>query len=339
MASAVGSILRQATRQPGEPLNILTCCTHESYESALAKTNARFYAFRTPQVKDWDQTYRPLPNNYSLLNPERGMRQIPPDIEFDLVLSQNKFGQYQLLSGLARQLHLPLVTVEHTEAYPTWMPQMREQLRRMRGDIDVFISDYSRKVWGWGEDAVVIEHGIDAQLFSPNEKLVKKKNHALSVVNDWVNRDYPCGFTFWREATQGLPVFVVGKTPELSNPARSVAELVMRYREARLFVNTSAFSPIPTSLLEAMSCGLPCVSRPTGMIGEIIVHGENGLLAENPTDMRKLVEEVLHNDDLARRLGQNARRTIAERFSMGRFVSQWEEVFRRASQLVFGRSP
>ena len=335
MATAVGSILRQATRKPGEVLNVLTCCTHESYESALAKTNAHFYAVRTPQVKDWDQAYRPLPSNYTLLNPQRGMGQIPPDVEFDLVLSQNKFGQYQLLSGLARQLHLPLVTVEHTEAYPTWPEQMREQLRQMRGDIDVFISDYSRKVWGWDDEAVVIEHGIDASLFSPNEKLVKKKGHALSVVNDWINRDYPCGFRFWQEATQGLPVFVVGKTPGFSEPAKSVAELVLRYREAGLFVNTSAFSPIPTSLLEAMSCGLPCVSRPTGMIADIIRHGENGLLAENPQDMRKLIQEVLQNQELAHKLGQNARKTISMRFSMDRFVREWNEVFERAAKLVY----
>ena len=55
-----------------------------------------------------------------------------------------------------------------------------------------------------------------------------------------------------------------------STPAESVADLVNEYCSSKVFLNTSTVSPIPTTLLEAMSCGSAVVSTATCMIPEII---------------------------------------------------------------------
>src|SRR4051794_11638866 len=96
----IRSITRKITREPNEPLNIVTACTHEAFESGLALTQENFYAFRTldGSVKNWETKYRKVPSNYTLLNPHEGWNQIPLWLDVDLVLSQNKFGQYQILS-------------------------------------------------------------------------------------------------------------------------------------------------------------------------------------------------------------------------------------------------
>ncbi len=151
----VRSILRAATRSPEEPLNILCAPTHERFETGLAKTGHRFWAIRCPQVKGWNQVYAPVPSNYVLLNPERGENQIPPEVSFDLVLSQNKFGQYNILSEFAKQLHVPLISLEHTLPVPTWPGRALEQLKAMKGHVNVFISEFSRKAWGWAMSARV----------------------------------------------------------------------------------------------------------------------------------------------------------------------------------------
>ncbi len=337
MPTAVSSIIRAATRQPDEPLNILDFCTHERYQTGLALTGHNFYAWRVldGSIKDWDTTYAPLPSNYSLLNPHEGIRQIPAWLDIDLILSQNKFGQFNIAKQLADQLQVPLISLEHTLPVPIWDASQLANFKKMKGNINIFISEFSRKAWGWSEDeANVIHHGIDTDIFRPLEQINKKK-HVLSVVNDWVNRDWCCGFELWRNVTQSLPVFPVGKTPGLSQPARNITELVQFYNEAQIFINTSIISPVPTSLLEAMSCGSAVVSTATCMIPEIIKNGHNGYITNDPRELRRYLEMLLDNPDECVRLGTNARQTITENFNMKNFVESWNDVFNIASQLYF----
>lgn len=339
MATAIGSILRAATRQPNEPLNILCMPCHERYETGLCKTGHTFYSFRVPNVvKDWNTTYAPVPPNYILLNPDMGENQIPLGVDFDLVLSQNKFGQFQIAVQLARQLHLPLVSLEHTLNPDSWSEKQLADLKMMRGHINVFISEYSRERWGWKEDeAEVVHHGVDTETFSPAPSDVTelKQKQILSVVNDWINRDYFCGFKLWQQVTKGLPVKPVGDTPGLSKPAGSVEELVGHYRCAEVFLNTSLVSPVPTALLEAMACGCAVVSTATCMIPEIINNGVNGFLSNDPQELRGYCQKLLADPTLARNLGDAARRTIVERFSMGTFVDNWNNIFERAAALFY----
>lgn len=334
MATPVGSLLRVGARKVGEPLNVLTFPTHERTQSNVAKCGHNFYLAQAPGIKTWNSTYAPLPSNHFLLDPSKGDRQIPDDVNFDLVLSQNKFGQWQLASQLARHYHLPLVSLEHTLPVPSWPREQLQACYQMRGHINVFISEYSRREWGWGEgEAEVIHHGVDTSVFKPFP--LEKKRHCLSVVNDFVNRDIFCGFRLWQQTTQGLPVHVLGDTPGLSRPAGSVQELVQHYNEAQVFLNTSLVSPIPTVVLEAMACGCAVASTSNCMLPEIIEHGVNGLLSNDPAELAGFCRMLLDDAGLCRRLGEAARRTVLERFSMGAFLKKWNDVFERASKMVY----
>jgi glycosyltransferase involved in cell wall biosynthesis len=337
MPSTVGSITRSAIRTPDEPLNILCMPTHERYESGLCQTGHNFFAYRAEGIKDWNANYAPLPVNYRLLDPAAGDGQLPAEVDFDLILSQNKFGQFQHAWRLSRMLHLPLVSLEHTLPVKDWPAGRVAALKKMKGDLNVFISEYSRGVWGWQEnEAEVVHHGVDTDLFHPGDKNHSvREAHALSVVNDWVNRNWCCGFQFWQEATKGLPVRVVGDTPGLSKPAASMAELVGAYQQARVFVNTSLISPVPTALLEAMACGCCVISTKNCMIPEIVTHGVNGFLADDPKQMRALVQECLAEPATSQRVGKAARQTIRDRFAQDDFVRHWQRLFQKAAATPF----
>jgi glycosyltransferase involved in cell wall biosynthesis len=328
--------MRSAWRGDG-PLNILTCPTHERTETNLAKTGHRFWAVRSSEVKDWNTTYAPLPDNYILLDPGKGTKQLPPHVDFDLVLSQNKFGQYQILSKLAHALHLPLLSLEHTLPHPSWPARQLEALRAMRGDVNVFISAFSRGAWGWDEqEALVVHHGVDTKAFSPNDKLVERRRRVLSVVNQFRQRDWCCGYRFWEEATSGLPRYHIGESPDgWSQPARSVAELVMRYRECTVFVDTASASPIPTVVLEAMASGCVVVSRGNAMVPEVIEDGVNGFIRRDASSMRSLLERILHRPEDYEPVRQRARQTIIDRFSLSRFVTEWDHVLRYAASIPY----
>lgn len=335
MASLTQSIMRRAKRRPGDRLNILTAPTHESFESNLCRTNHNFYALRVEgPIKNWETKYRPLPPNYTLLNKDLGDYQLLQDLDFDLVLSQHKFGQFQILGNVARQIHAPLISLEHTEPMPQWQPAYLHQFRQMNGYVNVFITEYNRERWGYTpENAVVIHHAIDTELFKP-QPTVEKKLHALSVCNDWKNRDWCCGFTLWQQLTQGIPVKVLGDNPGLSKPAESPESLAQAYGEAAIFLNTSLASPIPMSVLEGMAAGCCVISTATSQIPKFITHGYDGLISNNPHELRAFLEQALQDESLRRRLGENARRKICEKYSLDQFVRRWNDVFEKAAAMV-----
>lgn len=313
-------ILNLATKTG--PFNCLTSPTHERYQSNMDEIDCNFYMFRDEGIKGWTDSYAQLPENHIIL-PER---YIPRGIDFDFVLSQNRFGQYQKLSAIAQQLQIPLITIEHTLPAPFWTPQFTKAAGQMRGMVDCYISDFSAKKWG-AERYLVIPHCIDTKVFNSGDN-PDRRNHVLSVANDFVNRDYCLNFTQYAKVTQGLPVMPVGDTPGFSKPASSVEELVNFYRTSRIFINTAHWSPIPMSLLEAMACGCACVSVDACAISEYIVHGENGFLANNDEEMRHYLELLLNDEATAMMLGVNAAETIKQKCSKDRFTTNWNNLFR-----------
>lgn len=331
----INTILRQATRLDDEPLNILTCPTHEAYETGLSLTGHNFYAFWQEGIKRWNHNYRRPPDNYVLL-PDKSL---PNHVDFDLVLSQNKFGQYQVLSQIARSLHLPLVSLEHTLPDPLWTPNIIDACRKMRGDLNVFISTYSLGQWRWEDtrDTLVVHHMIDTDVFSPSEYIpfVARQPYALSVVNDFRNRDRFCGFSVWTKLAQKVKTKLRGDTPGLSTATQSIGELVSEYQNARVYLNTSLVSPIPTALLEAMACGCCPISTATCMVPEIIENGVNGFCSNNLEELIEKCQLVLNDVELAEYLGNNAKQTIEDMFSKDRFIKNWNHVFHTVKNKVF----
>ena len=114
MISPMTSILEKSLGAGVRRLNILTSPTHERYETGLCLTGHNFYALRAEGIKDWNCKHGTIPKNYHLLDRRKEIRQAILHKPIDIVLSQNKFGQYQVLSDIARQLHVPLICLEHT---------------------------------------------------------------------------------------------------------------------------------------------------------------------------------------------------------------------------------
>jgi glycosyltransferase involved in cell wall biosynthesis len=171
----------------------------------------------------------------------------------------------------------------------------------------------------------VIHHGIDSNTFKPTD--IAKNDTILTVANDFVNRDYCLNYNGWKRITSGLNTKLVGDTEGLSKAAESVDELVKEYNSCGVYLNTSTLSPIPTSLLEAMSCGCAVVSTATCMIPEIIQNGYNGYISNNESELRHYTKLILEDESLRKELGNNARKTIIEKFSEQNFVNQWNTLF------------
>ena len=328
MSNQTLSIINKATKVK-EKYDILTFDTHERYQTQLCKTGHNFYSFRYEDCKEWDDTYAPKPDNYYVLPPNTIMN----GLDFDFILSQSKFGQFQTAHRINEVLRLPTISLEHTLPIPSWPESQTQMFRQMVGDINVFISEYSIREWNMQGKHEVIHHSVDSEVFCPKE--VQFTNDILSVVNDFSNRDYCCNYNGWIRITADFNVKLVGTSEEgLSKPAESVEDLVNEYNTSKVFLNTSTVSPIPTTLLEAMSCGSAVVSTATCMIPEIIENGVNGFISNDEEELKSYITQLLQDEELRTTIGKKARETILTKFSEEKFINNWNNIFKKAYEVV-----
>jgi len=87
---------------------------------------------------------------------------------------------------------------------------------------------------------------------------------------------------------------------------------------ADLFVLPSSGEGHPKALLEAMSCGLPCVGTNVPGIRQVLRHLETGLLCEvTKEDLASKIAMVLSEPELGARLGRQARAAIVKDLDLG----------------------
>lgn len=193
---------------------------------------------------------------------------------------------------------------------------------------------------GGGPPVEVVYHGVDLAVFTPGGRgasgdpplvlavgrLVPKKG--FDVLLEALARVASAGVRFRCEIT--------GDGPERSalearrdrlglagavgfGAARPQPELVQAYQAADLFALTPRVladgdrDGVPNVLVEAMACGLPVVSTTAGGIGELVVSGQNGLLAE-PEDVDGIaacLAKLLDDAGERRRMGEAAAGTAA----------------------------
>lgn len=98
---------------------------------------------------------------------------------------------------------------------------------------------------------------------------------------------------------------------------------------ADIFVLPSLAEGIPVVLMEAMACGLPCLSCPVNGIPELIEHGRSGLLAA-PGDATALTEQLLRlieDSGLRQSLGVAGRMQVEQRFQQRKNIAALAVIF------------
>lgn len=107
-------------------------------------------------------------------------------------------------------------------------------------------------------------------------------------------------------------------------------DLARDLAEAALFVYITRSEGLGSAALLAMSAGVPVVASDTGGLREVIAHGENGLLTPNSAaGIAAAMRRLLDDRALALRLGDHARNTVQERFSVERMVCGTLDVYRK----------
>ena len=142
---------------------------------------------------------------------------------------------------------------------------------------------------------------------------------------DWTIHTYAIGEDEER-VRQKIQEYGLKDTIIMNKPIDNIMD---KYLDSSIYVMSSIFVGFPMVLIEAMSCGVPCVSFdcPYGP-RNIITDGEDGYLIEckNSKALADGICKLIENDDLRKEMGKKGRRNIL-RYSRESIMWRWVNLF------------
>jgi len=113
-------------------------------------------------------------------------------------------------------------------------------------------------------------------------------------------------------------------------PYEMTHERIAEYYQAMdFFWVTSRVEGGPVTLLEAMACGLPCISTPVGAALDLIKDNQNGFIVsvDSPNQFVARSLQLEQDHDLRDRIGNEARKTIVEERQWSQLQGKLQDLY------------
>jgi glycosyltransferase involved in cell wall biosynthesis len=133
----------------------------------------------------------------------------------------------------------------------------------------------------------------------------------------------------WEEATQlglGDP-----RDFDIADPGQRVPELIHAF-DVLALTSVPRSEGMPTVILEAMAAGLPVVATRVGAVAEVVEEGVTGFVVPPLGDdaMASALARLAADPELRRRLGEEGRRRVRERYDIEPLADRHAEAYRVA---------
>ncbi|ABK44431.1 glycosyl transferase, group 1 [Magnetococcus marinus MC-1] len=311
------------------------------------------------QAADYGVVVTPLPIGRKgwrgLRAISRWLREHEPDV---IVTHSSTDSWLTALAARLRSRPIPVIRLRHisapvTKNLPTkWLYGTLSQHVITTGEL---ICDMLVEYNGLPREHVTaIPTGIDLEQFQPGEQRQARAAVGLpedlfiigivATLRSWKGHLYLFD-AFSKMATPNMRLLVVGDGPEGPDYRKHVHQLGIQeqvlmvgqqrdvvpwLRAMDLFCLPSyANEGVPQALMQAMACGLPCVTTTAGSMGEIVYHGRNGLLVPPKRSdllaqvLLNLAEDPVQRDLLATQAAQDAKR----QFGLSHMLARMEQQF------------
>ncbi len=307
-------------------LKILIWHIHGSYLNTLARLDHDWYLPVTPER---GPRYGGRGRTFDL--PEY-VREVPIEavsrLPLDLVICQAPENFYEDRHSVlsAEQRRLPVIYLEHNtpQPHPT-------NTRHPVDDPNVLlihVTHYNRLMWDNGRTpSLVIEHAV---AIDPGVGYDGGRAEGIVVTNGMQRRGRVTGYDLFQEARQRVPLTCVGMETEQIGGLGDVPyrELHRRVAAYRFLFSPMRYTSLPLAVIEAMTIGMPVVALATTALASAVVDGVTGYLS---CDLDALIEHMaalVADPELAGRLGAAGRELARERFSIERFIEDWNAALR-----------
>lgn len=109
--------------------------------------------------------------------------------------------------------------------------------------------------------------------------------------------------------------------------------LLKLYQSSTLYVLPSYYEGLPTTLLEAMSCGLPSIATNVSGSSEVIINNQNGILVppKCPEELSMKIINLLESKEDRDRLAKSARNHIINNYDWNKIVDKIENIYHSMS--------
>lgn len=241
--------------------------------------------------------------------------------------------------------------IEMNHEFPFWKKALIKAkwqlMESLAGNFQKFVvlTQGNMEEWKTLKNILVIPNPLS---FYPEESSSLQNKKVIAVGKQGYQKGYDRLLRSWKTVQEKYPDWhleIFGKiAPEFKleelakefNLESSVSfhppekEIQDKYLDASVFVMSSRFEGFGMVLIEAMACGLPCVSFDCNYgPADIISDGEDGFLVENGNTeaLAAALMEVISNKYLREIMGQNAKQNV-KRFLPQTIIQQWDDVFK-----------
>jgi glycosyltransferase involved in cell wall biosynthesis len=148
-------------------------------------------------------------------------------------------------------------------------------------------------------------------------------------------KDRPhCGYEIWEKVSKKVPNILIGDDSKKLGGIGPIRHdlLIKKLTNYRVYFNPTTDSSVPMSMLEAMSIGMPVVTLATTDLPNIIKNEKNGFISNDINFLVEKIKLLIKDKRLTQELGTKARETIENKFSMKRFINEWNDVLKEATK-------
>lgn len=254
-----------------------------------------------------------------------------------------KIGEAHTTKHFIRNFHLleeKNILFKYLTKYFRW--NMDRQVRKL--DALVVLTNQDKKDWEHLLPVYVIPNSFP---FYPEYPSTCENKQAIIVGRYNSAKGYNYLIDAWREVHKSYPEWIInifgsGEYEDkvrkqindyglqdiviMNNPTDTIME---EYLKSSIYVMSSVFEGFAMVLLEAMACGLPCVSFdcPYGP-RNVITDGEDGFLVDylNSKALADSICKLIENEGLRKQMGKNGRNNVL-RYSRESIMPQWITLF------------
>lgn len=234
---------------------------------------------------------------------------------------------------------LPAVYVEHN----TPRGDLGEARHPMadRADITVaHVTHFNQAFWDTGRaPTAVVEHGV----CDPGLRYTGELPRAAVAVNEPVRRGRITGTDLLPRLSAAVPLDVFGmqvrglaatlgippdRLAEHDDPPQARLHELMAAR--RVYLHPIRWTSLGLSLLEAMHLGMPVVALAATEVTEAVPAGA-GVVSTRLDVLAGALRALVHDPDLARAMGLQARQAALDRYGLARFLDDWDRLLKEVT--------